>query len=91
MDNPQAVPSQVDRFERSEDSDGFYATAVDGSGITVMVEKPEGTSASLFLRRIIKPFVEGQNTTLLVGQLDGVYLYVTEDNKLLLTKNSELR
>jgi hypothetical protein len=80
-----------DRFVRTEDNDGYYASANDDSGITIMVPKLEGIKTQLFFRRIIKQNCPDGNKTLLVANVENVFLYVTEDNKFILTTNGELR
>jgi len=86
-----SADNKNDLFFRTEDDEGHYAAAVDGSGLVLIVKKEDGIKSSLFMRRIIKPFAPENNQSILVCELDGVFLYVTEDNKFIMTKNGELR
>ena len=74
-------------FKISEDKQGKYAIRDDLS-ITV---SNDGDS-KIRHRRTIKPFKTGSEirTSVLVCNLDDVYLYVGNDGNLLMTKNAKL-
>lgn len=76
-------------YEITSDEEGFYAVSEE-NGITIYLQKDETNESKMCHRRIIKQN-SAEQRSILIAQLKDVFLYVTEDNKFILTTNSELR
>jgi len=84
------TPMFNDRFERIEDDEGLFA--VDNRGeLTLHIPVIPGVATQIFKRRIVKPFVQDGNKTLLIGQVDNVFLYIDDDGLMIMTTDGEMR